>query len=121
MSFMKRTSARGFASVGWSGSNSDTFRTSKQCPGRDCPGYKIIFGTDYTVAEQEEQGRMLRDAIIDHLRVFPEAVVVIEEYDKMGCPARGMLKQLLDKGTAANTTFYRAVFVLESNVGLNTV
>ena len=30
-----------------------------------------------------EPGRMLRDAIIDHLRVFPEAVVVIEEYDKM--------------------------------------
>jgi hypothetical protein len=27
--------------------------------------------------------------IVDHLLVFPEAVVVIEEYDKMGCPARG--------------------------------
>lgn len=47
-------------------------RALKECPGRDCPGYKIIFGTDYVVREQEEQGRMLRDAIIDHLRVFPE-------------------------------------------------
>lgn len=94
-----------------------TQRRLKECPGRDCPGYKIIFGTDYVVTEQEAQGRMLRDAIIDHLRVFPEAVVVIEEYDKMGCPARGMLKQLLDKGAAANATFHRAVFVLESNVG----
>ena len=92
-------------------------RRGKECPGRDCPGYKVIFGTDYVTSEQEAQGRMLRDAVLEHLRVFPEAVVVIEEYDKMGCPARGVLKQLLDKGAAANATFHRAVFVLEANVG----
>jgi hypothetical protein len=24
-----------------------------------------------------------------YMKAFPEAVIVIEEYDKMGCPARG--------------------------------
>jgi len=31
--------------------------------------------------------------------------------------ARGMLKQLLDKGASANATFHRAIFILEANVG----
>ena len=35
----------------------------------------------------------------------------------MGCPARGMLKQLLDKGANGNATFHRSVFVLEANLG----
>ena len=64
-----------------------------------------------------EQGRALQRAIMSHLEAFPEAVVVIEEYDKLGCPARGMLKQLLDKGISENVTFHRALFVLEANVG----
>ena len=88
-----------------------------QCPGRDCPAYKVIFGTDYVTAEQEAQGRALRDSIVSHLATFPESIIVIEEYDKMGCPARGMLKQLLDKGASGNATFHRSVFVLEANLG----
>jgi hypothetical protein len=88
-----------------------------ECPGRDCPAYKVIFGTDYVTQEQEAQGRLLRDSIVEHLSVFPESVVVIEEYDKMGCPARGMLKQLLAKGANGNATFHRSVFVLEANLG----
>ena len=95
------------------------------CPGSGCPGYKIIFGTDYVVRERAEQGRMLRDAITAHLEKYPESVVVVEEYDKLGCPARGVLKQMLEHGSAGNegnpfdrnVTFPRAVFVLEANMG----
>ena len=39
----------------------------------------------------------------------------------MSCPARGMLKQLLDKGSHANATFHRAVFVMEANVGFTQI
>ena len=35
----------------------------------------------------------------------------------MSCPARGVLKQLLDKGRDAEVAFHRSVFVLEANVG----
>lgn len=95
------------------------------CPGRGCPGYKVIFGTDYVVREREAQARMLRDAVTRHLERFPESVVVVEEYDKLGCPARGMLKQMLEHGSAGgegnpfdrNVTFSRSIFVLEANMG----
>ena len=93
----------------------------RRCPGADCPAYKIIFGTDYVTSEREVQARRLRDALLDHLARFPESVVVVEEYDKMSCPARGMLKQLLDKGSHANATFHRAVFVMEANVGFTQI
>lgn len=102
-----------------------SLRSDEECPGSGCPGYKIIFGTDYVVRERAEQGRMLRDAITAHLEKYPESVVVVEEYDKLGCPARGVLKQMLEHGSAGNegnpfdrnVTFPRAVFVLEANMG----
>ena len=95
------------------------------CPGSACPGYKVIFGTDYVVREREEQARMLRDAVTRHLERFPESVVVVEEYDKLGCPARGTLKQMLEHGSAGatenpfdrNVTFARSIFILEANTG----
>jgi len=108
-----------------SSSSSSSSSLRSECPGPGCPGYKIIFGTDYVVRERAEQGRMLRDAVTTHLEKYPESVVVVEEYDKLGCPARGVLKQMLEHGTAGNegnpfdrnVTFPRAVFVLEANMG----
>ena len=41
---------RGVSGWGESHSTSNTavtHRTTRECPGRHCPGYKIIFGTDY--------------------------------------------------------------------------
>lgn len=101
------------------------YNVTEACPGAGCPGYKIIFGTDYVVREREVQGRMLRDAITMHLERYPESVVVVEEYDKLGCPARGALKQMLEHGAAGgqgnpfdrNITFARSIFVLEANMG----
>ena len=100
-------------------------RRNEACPGAGCPGYKVIFGTDYVVRERETQARMLRDAVTRHLEKYPESVVVVEEYDKLGCPARGMLKQMLEHGSAGtganpfdrNVTFGRSIFVLEANMG----
>ena len=77
----------------------------------------LVFGADYVTSEARAQARVLRDAVFVHLSRFPESVVVIEEYDKMSCPARGVLKQLLDKGRDAEVAFHRSVFVLEANVG----
>ena len=34
--------------------------------------------------EHETQARLLRDALLTHLARFPNAVVVVEEYDKLG-------------------------------------
>jgi len=105
------------------------YNATDDCPGRACPGYKIIFGTDYVVREREKQGQMLRDAITEHLARYPESVMVVEEYDKLGCPARGALKQMLEHGAAGdagnpfdrNVTFARSIFILEANMGFMSV
>ena len=39
-----------------------------------------------------------------HLRRFPESVVVIEEYDKLPCEVRSVLRQLFDSGEGDATT-----------------
>lgn len=41
----------------------------------------------------------------------------LAEYDKVDCASRGMLRQLLDKGLTANSSFTRSIIVLEANVG----
>ena len=84
----------------------------------------MIFGTDYVVREREAQARMLRDAVTRHVERF-RIRLGGEEYDKLGCPARGMLKQMLEHGSAGgegnpfdrNVTFARSIFVLEANMG----
>ena len=90
-------------------------------PARTAPRTRSSSAPDTSRGEREAQERRLRDALLDHLARFPESIVVVEEYDKMSCPARGMLKQLLDKGSHANATFHRAVFVMEANVGFTQI
>lgn len=91
------------------------------CPGPDCPAYKIVFGTDYVLSEAEQQSAALKNAILNHLKSFPASVLVVEEYDKMGCLARGMLRQLLEKGSGDDAEFKNAIFVLEANAGFLTI
>jgi len=95
--------------------------SDRVCPGPDCPAYKIVFGTDYVSSEAEAQSSMLRDAILRHLSSFGASVLVVEEYDKMGCSARGMLRQLLEKGSRDETEFKKSIFVLEANAGFLTI
>ena len=70
----------------------------KSCPGELCPAYKILFGADYVERERAEQKRMIVRSLRRHLRRFPESVVVIEEYDKLPCEVRSVLRQLFDSG-----------------------
>jgi hypothetical protein len=55
-----------------------------------------------------------------HLRQHADAVVVVEEYDKLDCAARSMWRQLLQRPQDANvSTLQRAVVLLESNLGMS--
>jgi len=96
--------------------NVTTSRAS-DCPGHDCGGYRVVYGLDYTLADREEQSEHLVRNIMDHLRTHADSVVVIEEYDKLDCKSRGVLKQIFDKGFALNVTMQRSIFLLESNTG----
>ena len=91
------------------------------CPGPDCPAYAIVFGTDYASSEAEAQSAALRDALLRRLRSYASSVLVVEEYDKMGCAARGVLRQLLEKGERDEAEFKRSIFVLEANAGFATI
>ena len=102
--------------LAWRG-GSGSERERRLCPGPDCPAYAIVFGTDFVSSEAEAQVAALRDAVLRHLRVHASSVVVVEEYDKMGCAARGMLRQLLEKGARDDAEFKRSIFVLEANAG----
>lgn len=85
--------------------------------GQDCPGYRVIFGTDYLAAERDQQASRLRASVLGHLQKYPESVLVIEEYDKVDCQSRSMLRQLLDKGISGNVSAARSIIVLEANTG----
>jgi hypothetical protein len=96
-------------------------RWFRACPGPDCPAYKLVFGTDYMASEAAEQTAALRDAVLRHLAVYDSSVIVVEEYDKMGCAARGVLRQLLEKGARDAAEFKKTIFVLEANAGFATI
>ena len=68
-------------------------------------------------SERSLQSSLLRTSLVNHLRRRPESVLVIEEYDKMDCDSRNLLRQLLDKGIAANVTASRSIIILEANTG----
>jgi ATP-dependent Clp protease ATP-binding subunit ClpA len=68
-------------------------------------------------SERHLQSSLLRTSLVNHLRRHPESVLVIEEYDKMDCDSRNLLRQLLDKGIAANVTASRSIIILEANTG----
>ena len=102
-------------------SRSDAGAGIRNCPGPDCPAYKLVFGTDYVASEAAEQTAALRDAVLRHLAVYDSSVIVVEEYDKMGCAARGVLRQLLEKGARDAAEFKKSIFVLEANAGFATI
>lgn len=90
-----------------------------ECPGRHCKGYKVVYGLDYLSSERDAQLDRLRGALLEHLRTAPESLLVIEEYDKLDCASRGMLRQLLQNPEIANATMNRAIVMLESNLGMS--
>lgn len=89
------------------------------CPGKDCRGYKVFYGMDYLVAERAVRLAALRDALLSHLRLCPESLIVVEEYDKLDCEARGLWRQLLQHPERANVSWERAIVIMESNLGMS--
>lgn len=62
---------------------------------------------DYISAEREKQHAYLRAAVLEHLRRWPRSLLVIEEYDKLDCATRAMLRQLMESAHSANVTMDR--------------
>jgi hypothetical protein len=89
------------------------------CPGLDCIGAKVIYGLDFVKEERDTQLGMVRSAILQHTRTVTDPLIVIEEYDKLDCASRAMLRQLFSNPEASNTTLGRAVILLESNLGMS--
>jgi len=68
---------------------------------------QVLYGMDYLSSERDRQHAFLRSAVLDHLRRAPMSLLVIEEYDKLDCPTRAMLRQLIGSSRASNTSMAR--------------
>ena len=77
----------------------------------------LMLVDSFLQGEQRLQSELLRSSLVSHLHRRPESVLVIEEYDKMDCSSRNLLRQLLDKGIAANVSAARSIIILEANTG----
>ena len=62
---------------------------------------------DYTASDQARQHELVKEAIMDHIKFHPQSLIVIEEYDKLDCRTRGLLKQLIDSSQSTNVTINR--------------
>ena len=62
---------------------------------------------DYLRSERAQQHALLRAALLEHISTHPEALIVIEEYDKLDCATRGFFRQLLENARTANVTLDR--------------
>jgi hypothetical protein len=65
---------------------------------------QVLYGMDYVAGERRAQQGALRAAVLAHLSRHPDALLVVEEYDKLDCPTRGFLRQLLERGHGGNVT-----------------
>ena len=68
---------------------------------------QVLYGMDYLRSEREQQHALLRAALMEHISAHPEALIVIEEYDKLDCATRGFFRQLLENARTANVTLDR--------------
>ncbi len=62
---------------------------------------------DYVAAEREAQHEYTRSALLAHVRQHPQALLVVEEYDKLDCATRGLFRQLIDAPASANVSLER--------------
>jgi len=108
------------AHVLYHGENADN-KVQSHCPGRQCPGYKVLFGMDYTTHDRDEQHAMLQKALLDQVSLHPQSFIVVEEYDKLDCHMRGFFRQILQGGKVGNQSLGDSVVLLESNLGFSTL
>lgn len=72
---------------------------------------QVLYGMDYLQHQAEERLDAVRREVISHLTAAPDALLVIEEYDKLDCATRGLWRQLLQHPEVANITSHRWVAV----------
>lgn len=68
---------------------------------------QVMYGLYYVEGERKEQHNRVREVILEHLRRYPAALLVVEEYDKLDCPSRAVLRQLLENPREANLSSAR--------------
>lgn len=68
---------------------------------------QVIYGMDYARDQAAARVDAVRHEVISHLSAAPDALLVIEEYDKLDCAARGLWRQLLQHPERANITSHR--------------
>ena len=79
---------------------------------------QVLYGLDYLKNEGRQQRQLLRDAIIGVTRTFPDSLIVVEEYDRMDCDTRSMLRQLFHHPELAHVNLGRTIFLMVSNRGM---
>ena len=68
---------------------------------------QVLYGLDFTVEQEAQQRALLQQAILDHVGAHPEALLVVEEYDKLSCRMRGFLRQVIENSASANVSMAR--------------
>lgn len=66
---------------------------------------QVFYGMDYLIAERSSRLEALRDQLLSHIQACPESLIVVEEYDKLDCDARGLWRQLLQHPERANVSW----------------
>lgn len=74
---------------------------------------QVLYGLDYTASDQKRQHELVKEAVIEHIKFHPQSLIVIEEYDKLDCRTRGLLKQLIDSSHSTNVSINR--FAMSNN------
>lgn len=59
---------------------------------------------DHINAERAQQHWYLTNSVLKHLHQYRESLLVIEEYDKLDCPPRAVLRQLITSSGSANVS-----------------
>lgn len=59
---------------------------------------------DHINAERAQQHWYLKNSVLTHLRKYTDSILVIEEYDKLDCPTRAILRQLITSSGTANVS-----------------
>ncbi len=68
---------------------------------------QVLYGMSFLESERHSQLAAVRHAVLDHLRSTPNPLLVVEEYDKLDCDSRAMLRQLVRHPELANATLNR--------------
>ncbi len=70
---------------------------------------QVFSGLDYVSADRSQQHAALKTALVEHVKKHPQALIVIDEYDKMDCSTQFMFQQLIqgshNAGIAMNRCF----------------